>query len=234
MRSAGTSSAWFVTVMRQCWKCLLDVQTFFYVYIILQNYFVSSKAEQHFDWKTSVVSTFGDDRRAELMQSKSSRLPEVSQEYRIPVPIPTLSSIIQSAKPHCCKVTFDTKKDTVDEHTKKEKGGIWGLNTIRWQTCPLMKNGNALQLAWTIDEVHMVYWGLKLCSPKSTGREWWAQLALLHILKWLNCHHINCKQLISKWIFHTFTGVFNIQHSQRGKLALLCFLFILLTARCWN
>lgn len=100
---------------------------------------------------------------------------------------------------------------------KKEKGGILELNTIRWQTCPLMKNGSALELAWTIDEVHMVHWGLKLCSPKSTRREWWAQLAPLSILKWLNCHHINCKQLIFKWIFHTFMGVLNIQHWQWGR-----------------
>lgn len=117
---------------------------------------------------------------------------------------------------------------------KIEKGSIWGLNIIRWQTWPLVKNGSALELAWTIDEVHMVCWGLELSSQNSTDREWWAQLALLRILKWLNCHHIKCKQLIFEWIFHTFMGVFNILHSKRELTGVFFFLSLLPTTFCWN
>lgn len=54
---------------------------------------------------------------------------------------------------------------------KEGRGSIRGLNTIRWQTCPLVKNGSALELAWTIDEVHMVRRGLVLWSRPTMSDE---------------------------------------------------------------
>lgn len=159
-------------------------------------------------------ATFGNDRGAELMQSGSQfclKFLENALHYCL---VLLSAQSFNQLSPSVCKVACGTKQDTVDEHKNRGKknkngGGRKGLNTIRWQTCPLMRNGS-LELASTTDEVHMVFWGLELCSPKSTRHEWWAQLAALHIFKRLNRHHFNCKQLIFKWSFHTFTGVFRI------------------------
>ncbi len=75
---APVSSACFVIMMRKYWKCLLDEQKlFFFLVVILQNYFLSLQSKTaFFDWKGVTESTFGDDRKAELMQSEAHFYPD--------------------------------------------------------------------------------------------------------------------------------------------------------------
>lgn len=129
------------------------------------------------------TATFGNDREAELMQSGSHFCLKFPWEYATLLPLPPLGSIIQSAKPLCCKILHVAPNKTQLMSIKvQKKRGIKGLNTIRWQTCPLMRNGS-LELASTTDEVHMVFWGLELCSPKST-------LAMSDELNWQRCTYL--------------------------------------------
>lgn len=183
---------WWESVEKACWWW-----ADFFFYIILHNYFVSLWSKTSFRTEKSDLEMTEE---PSFCNQNLTFTQKASQEFLL-----SARSLNQLNPAVANLHVAPNKTQLMTIKIQKE----WGLNTIRWQTCLLMKNGS-LELAWTIDEVHMVFWGLELCSPKSTGHEWWAQLAVLHTFKRLHRHRFNCKQLIFKWIFHTFTGVFHI------------------------
>lgn len=84
---------------------------------VCANNLIPSKAKLHFDWKKCHIWKW---QRSRINAIRISLLPKVSREYATLLPRPPLSSIIQSAKPLCCKLACGTKQDTVDENKNRE------------------------------------------------------------------------------------------------------------------
>lgn len=70
---------------------------------------LSPQSEAAFWLEQSDRAYFRKREKSRINAIRSSLLPKVSQERTILLPPPALGSIIQSAKPHCCKVACGTK-----------------------------------------------------------------------------------------------------------------------------
>lgn len=158
------------------------------------------------------TATFGNDRGAELMQSGSHFCLKFPREYATLLPLPPLGSIIQSAKPLCCKILHvaPNKTQLMSITVKKKKTRNKGAKHNQMADMPTHEKwqfGARINYWWG---THGVLGSGVVFTKVNSCHEWWAQLAALHIFKRLNRHCFNCKQLIFKWIFHTSTRVFRI------------------------
>lgn len=61
-------------------------------------------------------------------------------------PVSRTPDMLSNVTPELKKKRRDTQLMRGKEK-RRRVSGIWGLNTIRWQTCPLMRNGSASELA---------------------------------------------------------------------------------------